>query len=200
MRQPSGFNDPNYPNYVCRLHKSLYGLKQAPRQWFQHFSDYLEDLGFCESKADYSLFTFRKGDMFIILLIYVDDILITGNNSSHISELIHNLSKLYSMKDLGPLHFFPGIEGVFQDDGLYLTLTQYTMDLLFRTKFQDAKPLSSPAPSGKKLSLFDGDPLQDPKEYRSVVGALQYLTITRPNISFTVNQVCQFMHQPTTSH
>jgi hypothetical protein len=104
------------------------------------------------------------------------------------------------MKDLGPLHFFPGIEGVFQDDGLYLTLTQYTMDLLFRTKFQDAKPLSSPAPSGKKLSLFDSDPLQDPKEYRSVVGALQYLTITRPNISFTVNQVCQFMHQPTTSH
>ena len=60
MRQPSGFNDPNYSNYVCRLHKSLYGLKQAPRQWFQRFSDYLEDLGFYESKADYSLFTFRK--------------------------------------------------------------------------------------------------------------------------------------------
>ena len=74
------------------------------------------------------------------------------------------------------------------------------MDLLFCTKFQDVKPLSSLAPSGKKLSLFDGDPLQDPKEYQSVVGALQYLTITCPDISFAVNQVCQFMHQPTTSH
>uniref|UniRef100_A0A2N9IS10 Reverse transcriptase Ty1/copia-type domain-containing protein n=1 Tax=Fagus sylvatica TaxID=28930 RepID=A0A2N9IS10_FAGSY len=155
MRQTSGFNDSNYPNY---------------------------------------------GDMFIILLIYVDDILITGNNSFHISELIHNLSKLFSMKDLGPLHFFLGIEAVYKDDSLYLTQTKYTMDLLFRTKFQDAKALSSPAPSGKKLSLFDGDPLQDPTEYRSVVGALQYLTITRPDISFAVNQVCQFMHQPTTSH
>ena len=77
---------------------------------------------------------------------------------------------------------------------MYLTQTKYTRDLLFRTQFQDAKPLSSPAPLGKKLSLFDGDPLQDPTEYRSVVGALQYLTITRPDISFAVNQVCQFMH------
>ena len=84
MRQTFGFIDPNYPHHVCKLHKSLYGLKQASRQWFQQFSDYLEELGFCESKADYSLFTFRKGALIIILLIYVDDILITGNSLSHI--------------------------------------------------------------------------------------------------------------------
>jgi hypothetical protein len=63
MRQSTGFSDPNYPHNVCKLHKSLYGLKQAPHQWFKHFSDYLEELGFCESKADYSLFiTFCQGD------------------------------------------------------------------------------------------------------------------------------------------
>ena len=88
MRQPSGFIDPNYPNHICKLHKSLYGLKQAPRQWFTRFFDYLEELGFYESKADYSLFTFHKGDLLIILLIYVDDILITGTSSSHIFNLI----------------------------------------------------------------------------------------------------------------
>ena len=107
MHQPSRFIDPNYPHHVYKLHKSPYGLKQAPRQWFQRFSNYLEELSFCESKADYSLFTFRKGALFIILLIYVNDILITGNSSSHIFKLIQNLGKMFSIKDLGPLHFFP---------------------------------------------------------------------------------------------
>lgn len=78
MRQPSGFIDPNYPNHVCKLYKLLYGLKQAPRIGFTRFSYYLEELGFYESKTDYSLFTFHNGEMLIILLIYVDDILISG--------------------------------------------------------------------------------------------------------------------------
>ena len=200
MHQPSGFIDPNYPHHVCKLHKSLYGLKQAPRQWFQQFSDYSEELSFCESKADYFHFTFRKGVLIIILLLYVDDILITGNSSSHIFQLIQNLGKLFSMKDLGLLHFFLGLEAIYSFGGLYLTQTKYTMDLLHHTKIQDVKPISSPAHTGQKLSLYDGDPLPDPTEYRSVVGALQYLTLTCPDIAFAVNQVCQFMHQPTTTH
>ena len=123
MRQPSGFIDPNYPNHVCKLHKSLYGLKQAPCQWFTRFSYYLEELGFCESKANYSLFTFHKGDLLIILLIYVDDILITCISSSYIFSLIQNLDRLFSMKDLGPLHYFLGLEAVYSTTSLHLTQT-----------------------------------------------------------------------------
>uniref|UniRef100_A0A2N9EQM2 Uncharacterized protein n=1 Tax=Fagus sylvatica TaxID=28930 RepID=A0A2N9EQM2_FAGSY len=123
-----------------------------------------------------------------------------STSSSHISSLIQNLGRLFSMKDLGPLHYFLGLEAVYSTTGLHLTQTKYTMDLLFRTKFQDVKPISSPATAGKKLSLYDGDPLSDPTEFRSVVGALQYLTLTRPDICFAVNQVCQFLHQPTTNH
>ena len=104
------------------------------------------------------------------------------------------------MKDLGLLHFFLGLEAIYSFGGLYLTQTKYTMDLLHRTKFQDVKPISSPAHTGQKLSLYDGDPLPDPTEYRSVVGALQYLTLTCLDIAFAVNQMCQFMHQPTTTH
>ena len=74
------------------------------------------------------------------------------------------------------------------------------MDLLSRTKFQDVKPVSTPAQTGKKPSLHDGDPLQNLEEYRSIVRALKHLTITHPDISFAVNPVCQFMHQPTTTH
>ncbi|KAL5706290.1 hypothetical protein ACHQM5_024479 [Ranunculus cassubicifolius] len=200
MRQPAGFIDPNFPSYVCKLHRSLYGLKQAPRAWFKRFSNYLEDLGFQESKSDYSLFTFKEGSFLIILLIYVDDILITGNNSSYVAKFIQQLGQLFSMKDLGPLNFFLGIEATYKDGGLYLTQTRYTVDLLSRTKFLDVKPVSSPAQAGQKLSLYDGELLHDASQYRSVVGALQYLTITRPDISYAVNQVCQFMHKPTTTH
>jgi histone deacetylase 1/2 len=200
MRQPPGFIDPQLPNHVCKLVRSLYGLKQAPRAWFQRFSDYLLELGFEESKADYSLFIYRDGNIFLFLLIYVDDILLTGNSSAHIDTLIGQLNKQFSMKDLGPLNYFLGIELQHTTLGLHLTQTKYVHDLLKRTQMEDAKPLSSPAVSGKRLSLHDGELLPDPTTYRSTVGALQYLTLTRPDISFSVNQVCKFMHKPTTAH
>ncbi|WOH07734.1 hypothetical protein DCAR_0727167 [Daucus carota subsp. sativus] len=200
MRQPPGFTDPNFPTYVCKLHRSIYGLRQSPRTWSKHFSDYLEDLGFEGSKTDYSLFIFRRKDLLIIILIYVDDILITGNNPKYVADFIAHLGKLFSLKDLGPLNYFLGVEATRCDGGLYLTQTKYTLDLLRRMKFLDVKPVSTPSQAGKKMSIYDGDSLPDPSEYRSVVGALQYLTLTRPDISYAVNQVCQFMHQPTTTH
>ncbi|PRQ18867.1 putative RNA-directed DNA polymerase [Rosa chinensis] len=200
MQQPQGFIDPQFPTHVCKLRRSLYGLKQAPRAWFSCFSTYLEDLGFTASQADTSLFACHSGNIKLYLLIYVDDILVTGTHADHISTLITNLSKLFSMKDLGPLHSFLGIEVVRSSHGLALTQTKYTLDLLHRTNMTDAKPVSTPAATGKRLSLTDGTPLHDGSQYRSVVGALQYLTLTRPDISFVVNQVCQFLHSPTNMH
>ncbi|KAM1873468.1 hypothetical protein ACFX13_007300 [Malus domestica] len=200
MHQPRGFVDPQFPHHVCRLRRSLYGLKQAPRAWFQCFSTHLEDLGFRPSTADHSLFTYIHGSTRIYLLIYVDDILVTGNNPSHIVTLIKNLGIRFSMKDLGPVHYFLGMEVVRTPSGLSLSQQKYATDLLHRTKMHGAKPVPTPAVSGRRLSLQDGDPLPDPTEYRSVVGALQYLTLTRPDINFAVNQVCQFLHQPTSTH
>ncbi|XP_062006046.1 uncharacterized mitochondrial protein AtMg00810-like [Rosa rugosa] len=142
----------------------------------------------------------QAGNIKLYLLIYVDDILITGTHVDHISTLITNLSKLFSMKDLGPLHYFLGIEDVRSFHGLSLTQTKYTLDLLHRTNMTDAKPVSTPTASGKCLSINDGTPLHDGTQYRSVVGALQYLTLTRPDISFAVNQVCQFLHSTTNVH
>ncbi|BBG99739.1 transposable element gene [Prunus dulcis] len=99
-----------------------------------------------------------------------------------------------------PVHYFLGMEILRTPNGLSLTQSKYIKDLLTRTKMQDAKHISSPVASGRRLSLHDGAPLDDPSEYRSVVGALQYLTLTRPDIAFAVNHVCQFMHQPTSAH
>lgn len=130
----------------------------------------------------------------------MDDILITGNNIVYVARFVEELGKLFSMKDLGPLNFFLGVEATHSDGGLYLTQAKYTTDLLRRTKFLDVKPVSTHSQTGKKMSIHDGESLRDASEYRSVVGALQYLTITRPDISYAVNQVRQFMHQPTTTH
>ena len=200
MRQPLGFIDPQYLAHVCKLRRSLYDLKQAPRAWFQCFSHHLEDLGFIASTVDSSLFTFFNGATIIYLLIYVDDILVTGNDAAQISRFIAQLGSLFSMKDLGPLNFFLGMEVTRTPIAMYLSQSKYIMDLLRRTKMTDCKPSSTPAPAGRRLSLHEGEPLSDVTEFRSTVGALQYLIFTRPDIAFAVNQVCQYMHSPTTTH
>ena len=102
------------------------------------------------------MFIFQREKLLIILLIYVDDILITGNHASYVAKFIHKLGDLFSMKDLGPLNYFLGIEATYGDGGLYLTQAKYIVDLLNRTKFLDVKPVSSPASIGKKLSAYDG--------------------------------------------
>ncbi|XP_024156283.1 uncharacterized mitochondrial protein AtMg00810-like [Rosa chinensis] len=102
------------------------------------------------------------------------------------------------MKDLGPLHYFLGIEVQRQSHGLSLTQTKYVTDLLKCTNMIDAKPITSLAASGKRLSIHEGTLLSDPTQNRNTVGALQYLTLIRPDIAFAVNQVCKYMHRPTT--
>jgi hypothetical protein len=120
MEQPRGFIDPQFPSHVCRLRKSLYGLKQAPRAWFTRLSQTLLELGFVSSSVDSSLFMFLHGNVHLYLLIYVDDILITGTSLSHIASVIHQLQQVFKLQDLGNLHFFLGIQAVRSYQGLHL--------------------------------------------------------------------------------
>jgi hypothetical protein len=200
MEQPKGFEDPAFPDHVCRLHKSLYGLKQAPRAWFMRLSQALLELGFTSSAVDSSLFMFHLHSIHVFVLIYVDDILVCSNSPSAISGLISHLQCEFAVKDLGPLSYFLGIQATRTHNALYLTQTKYITDLLRRTHMDGAKPASTPCTTAGKLSRFDGDPLNEPSEYRHIVGALQYCTLTRPDIAYSVNQLCQFLHSPTTVH
>jgi len=109
MIVPPGFTVVS-PNKVCRLRKSLYGLRQAPQQWFAKLSSKLEEYGFVSSYADYSLFTYRKGDIFLGLLVYIDDIILPGNNSKACADFKCYLNNYFLIKDLGPLKYFLGIE------------------------------------------------------------------------------------------
>ena len=129
MRQPPGFVDSNHPNYVCRLHKSIYGLKQAPRTWYSRLASYLAELGFQISKADSSLLIRRDRGNIIFVLIYVDDILVTGSDANHISCLLQQLNSVFAIKDLGNLHYFLGIEVLPFPNGLLLSQRKYIRDI-----------------------------------------------------------------------
>jgi hypothetical protein len=117
-----------------------------------------------------------------------------------VNRLISSLQQDFALKDLGPLHYFLGVEALPDPHGMFLTQRKYILDLLKRANMLGAKTISSPMSSSTALSAFSGDPFSDPSLYRSIVGSLQYLSLTRPDVSFAVNKVCQFMHRPTVSH
>lgn len=187
-------------NLVCRLNKSLYGLKQASRNWFSKFSTTLQEAGFQQSMADYSLFTKVNGDSFTGVLIYVDDILITGNNLQEMKRLKSFLLKQFRIKDLGDLKYFLGIEFSRSKKGLFMSQRKYALDILQDAGLTGARPEKFPMEQNVKLKPTDGVLLKDPTRYRRLVGKLIYLTVTRPDIVYSVQNLSQFMHQPRKPH
>lgn len=109
MRPPPGFSS-SHPNKVCRLHKSLYGLRQSPRNWFAKLASALHSYGFLQSHADHTLFTYHKGDIFLSVLVYVDDLILVGNNSEACSSFKKFFNDCFKLKDLGSLKYFLGVE------------------------------------------------------------------------------------------
>lgn len=192
MDQPPGFDDFTKPHYIYKLDKSLYGLKQAPRAWFARLSNKLIDLGFSASKADTSLFFLHKGDIAIFILVYVDDIIVASSSERATTALLQDLKVEFALKDLGELHYFLGIEVNKTHNGIVLTQDKYATDLLKKVGMLNCKPATTPLSVSEKLSLHEGSLLgpNDATQYISIVGALQYLTLTRPDIAFSVNKVC----------
>ena len=200
IAQPAGFFDRDKPHHICKLRKALYGLKQAPRAWYLELRTFLFVSGFTNSLADASLFIFNSQGVTLYVLIYVDDIVITGNSIKAIDKFVAQLGNRFSLKDMGDLNYFLGIEAHITERGLLLTQQKYITDLLARCNMLDATPVSTPMASSRSLQLNSGYALADGREYRTVVGSLQYLHFTRPDVAFAVNKLSQFMHCPTDEH
>jgi hypothetical protein len=198
--QSTGFADPAHPDLVCRLRKSLYGLKQAPRAWYSRFATYLTTLGFIEAKSDTSLFIFRRGSDTVYLLLYVDDIILTASSTELLRRTISALQQEFTMKDLGPLHHFLGITVESRPDDLFLHQRTYTLDILKRAVMVDCKSCKTPVDLQAKLAGNSGPRVEDASQFRSIDGALQYLTFTRPDIAYAVQQICLHMHDPREPH
>jgi hypothetical protein len=137
------------------LDKVLYGLKQAPRAWYFRLSDKLHSLDFHSSKVDISLFLYKKGGITMFLLVYVYDIIV-ANSSSTIDVFLHDLNAEFALKDLGPLHYFLGVEVHRIVAGLTLSQEKYTADLLRRADMQSCNPTVTPLSSSEKLTTQGG--------------------------------------------
>ncbi|XP_015087155.1 uncharacterized protein LOC107030371 [Solanum pennellii] len=167
---------------VCKLLKSLYGLRQASRQWYAKLSQALQSRGSTHSFNDYSLFTKGSGDSLVVLAVYVDDIVLTGPNSVEISALKQFLHHQFKIKDLGLLNCFLGIEVLYTPSGVLL--------------HQPVCPLEL----HEKLQAGIGDSLPNPEVYRCLIRKLNFLNHTRPDLSFAIQHLSQFMHSPCVPH
>jgi hypothetical protein len=185
--------DPAHPHHVCKLHKAIYGLKEAPRAWFTHLSQALFDLGFHSSSVDTSLFIYYHSNVTLYLLVYVDDILLTGTDSAALHSIIAQFQSVFAMKDLGDLRFFLGMQAHHDSHGLHIRQSKYIINLLHKSSMAGAKPYAAPTVSSSKLSASAGDPLSESNTttYRQVVGALQYCTITHHHHSPVHCILCQ---------
>jgi hypothetical protein len=179
----------------------MHSFKTVFQKQYHELRSFLLAVGFTNSHSDTSLFTRATGNNLLYLLVYVDDIILTGNNADLVSQFVTRLAQRFSLKDLGNLSYFLGVEVVPHPSGILLSQQRYIQELLARTHMEQAKPVLTPLPTNSSsLSLSSGSPLSNPTEYITVVGSLQYLSLTRPDVSFAVNRMSQFMHAPTDEH
>ena len=192
MVPPAGYTKAR-PGQVCRLYRSLYGLKQASRQWNIGLCRFLTSHGFTRSKSDYSLFSKVCHGLFIFILVYVDDLLITGDDAMGILHVKQALHAAYTIKDLGFARYFLGLEISRSKVGSFLNQREYILDILSDAGLTGAKPAKFPLPRGLKLATATGPCLSDPEPFRRLIGRLLYLTLTRLDISYSVQHLSQLL-------
>ncbi|KAH9734074.1 Integrase catalytic domain-containing protein [Citrus sinensis] len=210
MLQPEGFAETGKENLVCRLNKSLYGLKQAPRCWYKRFDSFIMSLGYNRLSSDHCAYYKRFEDNdFIILLLYVDDMLVAGPNKDRIQELKAQLAREFEMKDLGPANKILGMQ-IHRDRNnrkIWLSQKNYLKKILRRFNMQDCKSISTPLPVNFKLSSSMCPSNEAERKemsrvpYASAVGSLMFAMIcTRPDIAQAVGAVSRYMANPGGEH
>ncbi|KAL5754374.1 hypothetical protein ACOSP7_022594 [Xanthoceras sorbifolium] len=209
MRQPEGFKEAGKENLVCRLKKSLYGLKQTPRQWYKKFDSFMSSSGFTRCQADHCCYIKRFDNSFIILLLYVDDMLVAGSDMQEIMNLKRELSKQFAMKDLGAAKQILGmrIKRDTKSETLLLSQAEYIKKVLSRFNMQDAKPVSTPLGVHFRLSKEQSPKTEEERThmakvpYASAIGSLMYAMVcTRPDIAQAVGVVSRYMNNPGKIH
>ncbi|RVW78618.1 Retrovirus-related Pol polyprotein from transposon RE1 [Vitis vinifera] len=174
--------------------------EEASRQWFAKLTTALKEYGFQQSLADYSLFTYRRGNIVVNLLVYVDDLILAGNDNKVCEAFKNFLDRKFGIKNLGQLKYILGIEVARGKDGLFLSQRKYALNIIKECGLLGARPVEFPMEENHKLALANGRLLNDPGMYRRLVGRLIYLTVTRPDLTYAVHVLSQFMQSPREEH
>lgn len=201
MTQPEGFV--KNEKLVCKLNKSLYGLKQSSKCWNDCFNEYVTSIGFIRSKSDYCLYRKTSNELKIFILLYVDDILLTGNNNEQLKYLKQKLSEKFEMEDLGELKLFLSLNVSRNVESKTITLDQkqFILKILKRFKMQDCKGSSTPMEANLKLTKCENKENLTKSPYRELIGSLLYLSLgSRPDICFAVNYFSRFQDCASDNH
>jgi hypothetical protein len=190
--QPSGFEDPNFPNHVYKLHKALYGLKQAPRAWYECFKDFLLKNGFEICNADFTLFFQRNGKDIFMCQIYVDDIIFGSTNEKFCEEFSRIMTKMFELSMMGELKFFLGFQIKQLKEGTFLCQTKYVKDMLKRFDMADSKPIKTPMALNGHLDLNEEGKSVEQKVFCSMIGSILYLCASRPDIMCSACMCARF--------
>ncbi|XP_060201949.1 uncharacterized mitochondrial protein AtMg00810-like [Lycium barbarum] len=185
---------------VCHLQKSLYGLSQTSREWYAELSQALHSRGYSHSPNNHSFFIKQSPSPIVLLAVYVDDIILSGDDLEELSALKSFLDSQFKIKDLSTLNYFLGIEVYYTASGLLLHQKKFIRDLLQKYNYNIVNPVACPLDLSIKLKADMGDTLAFPEFYRSLVGKLNFLTHTRPDLSFAVQHLSQYLQKPTHTH
>ena len=209
MEQPEGYVDPEFPNGVCKLQRAIYGLKQASRQWNKRFDEEVKRFGFVQNRDEPCVYRKASGDDVVFLVLYVDDILIMGNNIPKLQEVKDYLGSCFSVKDLGEAAYILGIK-IYRDRSrrlIGLCQTAYIDKILKRYGMYDSKKGYLPMEVEHGLSLGVGASTDEEKAYMktvpyaSAVGSIMYaVRCTRPDVAFAQNLVSRYQQNPGKLH
>nr|ABA98369.1 retrotransposon protein, putative, Ty1-copia subclass [Oryza sativa Japonica Group] len=200
VKQPPGFENPDFPNHIFKLSKALYGLKQAPRAWYDRLKNFLLAKGFTMGKVDKTLFVLKHGDNQLFVQIYVDDIIFGCSTHALVVDFAEIMRREFEMSMMGELSYFLGLQIKQTPQGTFVHQTKDMKDLLRRFKMENCKPISTPIGSTAVLDPDEDGEVVDQKEYRSMIGSLLYLTASRPDIQFAVCLCARFQASPRASH
>jgi hypothetical protein len=199
IEQPQEFEVEDRKTHVYKLKKALYGLKQAPRAWYGRIDSFLTRLGFTKSKVDSNLYFKVMNDEPIILLLYVVDLFLTGEEKL-ITDSKKKLVAEFEMKDLGLMLYFLGLEVWQSPEKIFLNQGKYAVEILKRFDMLDCKSMNTPMKTKLKLLVDTSSELIDAMLYRQIIGSLMYLTNTKPDICFVVNTMSQYLVEPRRVH
>ena len=200
VKQPPGFEDPDFPNHVYKLDKALYGLKQAPRAWYEHLKELLIDRGFDVGLIDPTLFTKRVNGELFVCQLYVDDIIFGSTNKAFNDEFSKLMTDRFEMSMMGEMRFFLGFEIKQLREGTFINQAKYLQDMLKRFKMTEMKGVATPMVTKCHLALDPNGKEVDQKVYRSMIGSLLYLCASRPDIVLSVGVCARYQASPKESH
>ena len=200
IEKPLGYEKKGEEHKVCRLKKALYGLKQAPRAWYSRIDSYLLENGFEKCEGEPTVYIKEKDGKLLIVVLYVDDVIFTGNDDYLIENFKTVMKEEFEMTDMGLLRYFLGIAVDQNEKGIFISQARYVNQVLSRFNMEECKAAITPTVMGLKLSRDDSSKDFDPSLYKSIIGSLTYLTTTRPDIMYAVSLISKFMERPKEAH